>query len=127
MENRLPPSPHKIHTQDPFATFHDGVRLQNLLLNPGMLPTDGRQELQDKLRGLCLPCSALPTDNDTLVTLPSLHEVVGIVCCGKDVRRFFSNLLVFVAVNVGLVVDGKELVGVDGYQNRTCQSLDKER
>ena len=39
---------------------------------------------------ICLP------DDDTLVSLPPLHEVVGIVGDGKNVRRLFSNLLVSV-------------------------------
>lgn len=34
-----------------------------------------------------------------------------------------ANLLVLVAVDVGLVVDGKELVRIDGYQNGASQSL----
>ena len=82
-----------------------------------MLPTDGRQELQDQLCGLSFSSTALPADDDTLVLLPSLHEVIGIVCCGKDVWCLFPNLLVLVSVDVSLVVDGKELVRVDSDEN----------
>ena len=40
-------------------TFQDRVGLQYLLLDPGVLATDCRQELQYELGGLCLPSSTL--------------------------------------------------------------------
>ena len=43
-------------------TFHDGVRLQDLLLYPRVLAADGGEELQDQLRALRLPSSRLATD-----------------------------------------------------------------
>lgn len=46
-------------------TFQDGRGFQHLLLDPRVLPTDGRQELQDQLRALCLPCPRLPTAEET--------------------------------------------------------------
>ena len=49
----------------PSPTFQDGSGFQHLLLNPRVLPTDGRQELQDQLRALCLPCPRLPTAEET--------------------------------------------------------------
>jgi len=104
-------------------TFHDGVGLQYLLLNPRVLTTDGRQKLQDQLGRFGLPCPALPTDDHALVPLSPLHEVVGIVCNGKDVWGLLPNLFVFVAVDVGLVVDGKELVWVDCHQNGAGECL----
>ena len=45
-------------------------------------------------------------DNDTLVLLPPLHEVVGVVSDGKDVRRLISNLLVPVLLDMCSIVDG---------------------
>lgn len=38
-------------------TFQDGRGLQDLLLDPGVLPADGCQELQDQLGALGLPSS----------------------------------------------------------------------
>lgn len=62
-------------------------------------------------------------DNDTLVTLASFHEVVGVVCDGKDVRRHLSNLLVLIFLDVFLAVDGVDLIRVDGHQNATSEGL----
>jgi len=59
----------------------------------------------------------LSPDDDTLVPLPSFHEVVGIVCNGKNVGRLFSYLLVTILLDVGSVIDREELVGIDGYQD----------
>lgn len=38
-------------------TFKDGVCLEHLLFNPGVLTTDGCQELQDQFGALSLSCS----------------------------------------------------------------------
>lgn len=40
-------------------TFHDRVGLQDLLFNPRVLTTDGRQVLQDQLCALSLPGARL--------------------------------------------------------------------
>ena len=42
-------------------TFEDGVGLEDLLLDPRVLPADGRQELQDQLRALRLAGTRLAT------------------------------------------------------------------
>ena len=42
-------------------TFEDGVGLEDLLLDPRVLPADGRQELQDQLRALRLAGAGLAT------------------------------------------------------------------
>lgn len=44
-----------------FLTLKDRVGFQHLLFDPGMLPTDGSQKLQDQLSALSLPCSRLTT------------------------------------------------------------------
>ena len=88
-----------------------------------MLSTDCCQKLQDELCGFRLSCPTLSTDDHTLIPLPSLHEVVGIVGCGKDVRGLLPYLLVFVAIDVSLIVDGKKLVGVDCDEDGACQGL----
>ena len=67
-----------------------------------------------------------PPDNDTLVLLPSFHEVVGIVCNGKNVRWLLSYLPVTVLLDVGSVVDREELVGIDGYQDGAGVGLQRE-
>ena len=88
-----------------------------------MLSTDSCKELKNEFGGFCLSCPTLSTYDHTLIFLSSLHEVVSIVSCGKNVGRFFSNLLVFVAIDVSLIVDGEELVRIDGHQNGTSQGL----
>lgn len=98
-------------------TFHDWIGFQDLLFYPRVLATDSGQELQNEFCGLCFPCTTLSTDDDTLVPLSSLHEVVGIVCCGKDVWCFIADLFVFVPIDVCLIIDGEELVGVDCNEN----------
>ena len=92
-----------------------------------MLAADCCQELEDELGGLGLPCPALSADDHTLVPLATLHEVVGIVRNGKDVRRLFPKLLVFVPVDVSLVVNGKELVRVDGHKDGPSEGLGEGR
>ena len=42
-------------------TFEDGVGFEDLLLDPRVLPADGRQELQDQLRALRLAGTRLAT------------------------------------------------------------------
>lgn len=53
------------HAGSPGPTFQDGGGFQHLLLNPRVLPTDGRQKLQDQLRALRLPCPRLPAVGET--------------------------------------------------------------
>ena len=88
-----------------------------------MLAANSSKKLKNEFSRLCLSSSTLPTDDNTLVFLSSLHKVVGIVCNGKDVRRLFTNLFVSVLVDVLLVVNWKQLVGVDGYQNGASVGL----
>lgn len=45
------------------ATFQDRVGLQNLLLYPGVLTTDGCQELKDQFGAFSLSCSRLTTEH----------------------------------------------------------------
>ena len=56
-------------------------------------------------------------DDDALVSLSPLHEVVGIVCDGKDVWRLLAQLSVLILLDVGCIVDWQELVGIDGHQD----------
>lgn len=46
-------------------TFQNGICLQDLLLNPGVLTADRCQELQNQFCALCLPCSGLTTAKTT--------------------------------------------------------------
>lgn len=46
------------------ATLQDGVGLQNLLLYPGVLTTDGCQELKDQFGAFSLSCSRLTTEHE---------------------------------------------------------------
>ena len=62
-------------------------------------------------------------NDDTLITLSALHEVVRIVGDGKDVRRQLADLLVLVAFDVLLTVDGEDLVRVDGHQDAASERL----
>ena len=55
-------------------------------------------------------------DDDTLVPLSSFHEVVGIVCDGKDVGWLLTQLPVSILLDVGCIVDWEELVGIDSHQ-----------
>ena len=56
-------------------------------------------------------------DDDALVPLSPLHEVVGIVCDGKDVWWLLTQLSVSILLDVGCIVDWQELVGIDGHQD----------
>lgn len=47
------------------ATLQDGVGLQDLLLDPGVLTTDGRQKLKDQFGALGLSRSRLPAGHQT--------------------------------------------------------------
>lgn len=62
-------------------------------------------------------------DDHTLVTLLPAHEVVGIVCNGKDMWRLLSYPLASVAHDVLLVIDGQHLVWVDGHKDGTSVGL----
>ena len=70
-----------------------------------------------------LPPLPFTPDDHTLVSLPSLHEVVGVVCDGKDMWRLLANLPVPVLANVPLVIDGEESVRVDGNQDGASVGL----
>ena len=56
-------------------------------------------------------------DDDALVLLSPLHKVVGIVCDGKDVGWLLAQLSVSILLDVGRIVDWKELVGIDGHKD----------
>ncbi len=92
-----------------------------------MLSAHGSQEREDEFSGLCLPGPTFSTDDHTLVPLTTLHEVVGIVSNGKDMWRLLSNLFVLVSVDVSLVVDGEQLVRVDGHQDGSGVRLGGEQ
>ena len=51
----------------PVPTLQYRVGVQDLLLYPGVFPTDGRQVLEDQLGALRLPGPGLSTDDDALV------------------------------------------------------------
>ena len=88
-----------------------------------MLSTNGGKELKNQFSGFGFSGSTLPADDATLVPLSSLHEVVCIVSDGKDVRRSFADLLVFIAVDVLLIIDGQQLVRIDSHKNGTRVGL----
>ena len=48
-------------------TLQYRIGVQDLLLYPGVFPTDGCQVLEDQLGALCLPRPRLSTDDDALV------------------------------------------------------------
>ena len=56
-------------------------------------------------------------DDDALVLLPPLHEVVGIVCDGKDVGRLLAQFSVSILLDMGCIIDWEELVGIDGHKD----------
>ena len=62
-------------------------------------------------------------DNDTLVSLLSDHEMVGIVCYGKDVGWFFSYPLVGISSDVLFIVDRKDFVRIDSNQDGSSVGL----
>ena len=55
-------------------TLQYGVGVQDLLLYPGVFPTDGCQVLQDQLGALSLPGPGLSTDDDALVLSGQCEE-----------------------------------------------------
>ena len=55
-------------------TLQYGVGVQDLLLYPGVFPTDGRQVLEDQLGALRLPGPGLSTDDDALVLSDKARE-----------------------------------------------------
>lgn len=125
------------------ATLQDGVGLQDLLLDPGVLTADGRQKLKDQFGALSLSRSRLAAeqpntygypkrpgsekvegekgpglpDDAALVTVVPLHVEVAVVSYGKDVRRHLADLLVGVQADLIGCVDRQQLVRVDGNQN----------
>lgn len=74
-----PPAP----SASPGPTFQDGGGFQHLLLDPRVLPADGRQELQDQLGALGLPCPRLPAAHDTQKEAGPVTD-----CVGLSLRRF---------------------------------------
>lgn len=103
--------------------FQYGISFKNLLLDPRVLSTNSCQELQYQFCGFGFSGSTFPADDAALVSLSTLHEVVGVVSDGKDVRWSLADLLVLVAVDVSLIVDGQQLVWIDGHENGTSVCL----
>lgn len=103
------------------------IRLENLLLDPRVLATDGGQVLQDQLGGLGLAGAALATDDDALVLVEALHVVVGIVADGENVRRQLADLVVLVQADLFGRVDRQYLVRVHGHQDGARVGLKSER
>ena len=100
-------------------TFHDGVGLQNLLLNPRVLAGNRSQKLEHQLGGLRLPGTGLAGNDAALVALVTAHGSVRRVRDGENVRRLVANLLLFVHFHVLAIVNVKHLIGVDGHENGT--------
>ena len=71
-----------------------------------MLSTNSCQELENQFCGFSFSSATFSTDDATLVSLSSLHEVIGIVGNGKDVGRSFTDLFILVLVDVSLIIDG---------------------
>ena len=55
--------------------------------------------------------------------LVSFHVCEGVVADREDVGRHLAHLLVPVVRDVLARVDGKDLVRIDRYQDRTCVCL----
>ena len=66
-------------------------------------------------------------NDHTLVTLLSLHKVVGIVCNSKNVRWLFSYALVGIAIDVLLVVDGKNFIRIESHKDGPSVSLQQKK
>lgn len=62
-------------------------------------------------------------DNDALILSKAFHLRVAIVADGEDVRRQFADFPLPVHFNLLGRVNGQNLVGIDGHQNRTGVSL----
>ena len=86
-------------------TLQYGVGVQDLLLNPGVFPTDGCQVLEDQLGALSLPGPGLSTDDDALVLPGPLHQGVAVVSDSEDVRRELSDLSLPVELDLLARVD----------------------
>ena len=104
-------------------TFQNGISLEDLLLDPGVLPADGGQVLQDQLGGLRLPGAGLARDDDALVLPRAAHQRVAVVADGEDVGRELADLLLLVELDLLGRVDGQDLVGVHRDQDRTSVGL----
>lgn len=103
--------------------FQNGVRLENLLLDPRVLPTDRRQVLQDQLCTLGLARAGLTGDDDALVLAIATHVRVRVVPDGEDVRRKLADLALLVQLDLVCGVDGQDLVRVDRDQDRSGVGL----
>ena len=104
-------------------TFENRIGVENLLLDPRVLPAGRCQELQNQLGRFSLATAALATDDDALIVLVALHAPVGIVADGEDVRREFADLLVRVPTDVISIVDVEQLVRIDGDEDRAREGL----
>ena len=111
------------HHHSTAPTFENRIGVENLLLDPRVLPAARGQELQNQFRRFGLAAAALAADDDALIVLVPLHTPVGIVADGEDVRREFADLLVRVLPDVIAIVDVEQLVGIDSDQNRARERL----
>ena len=93
-------------------TFQNGISLEDLLLDPRVLPADGGQVLQDQLGGLRLPGAGLARDDDALVLPRAAHQRVAVVADGEDVGRELADLLLLVELDLLRGVDRQDLVRV---------------
>jgi hypothetical protein len=85
-----------------------GTGLENLLLDPRVLPRSGGQELQQQLGGLGLACTRLARDDTALVLAVTPHEVVRIVRDRKHMWLHLADLHPFVRLyRLGLCVKVK--------------------
>ena len=121
------------------VTFKDRIGIQNLLFNPRMFATDGCQILEDQLGTLCLASTWLTANNHALVLsgrgnkfvlyisfenlLGSLHQCIAIVSHSKDMGRQFSNLLVFVQLDLFRVVNWKNLIRIYCHKDGSSVGL----
>ena len=91
------------------VTFQDGVGLEDLLLDPGVLAGDGCQVLEDELGRLGLAGARLAGDDDALVLSGPPHQRVAVVSDGKDVWGQLSDLLLLVQLDLLSRVDRQDL------------------
>jgi hypothetical protein len=76
-----------------------GTGLEDLLLDPRVLPRGGGQKLEQQLGGLGLACARLARDDATLVPAVAPHVVIRVVGDGKHVRWHLTDLHPFVRLD----------------------------
>ncbi len=101
------------------------ISLENLLLDPRVLPADGRQVLQDEFGALGFARARLAADDDALILLRPLHQGVAIVSDGEDVRRQLADFLFPVQFDLLGRVNRQDLVRIHRDENGARVRVDE--